>query len=91
MDYSAAKTANWLLEHSDLEPIVIEALISEESRPRALSVGDGLFLSLRGVNSPPRSHPGRHDFFAHLGRSTPHYHHTQTPAWLGQRLNTTFA
>ena len=37
--------------------IVIEALLSEESRPRVNDIEDGLLISLRGINQNPGSEP----------------------------------
>ena len=47
----------WLQSNTDLHELAIEALMSEETRPRATSLDDGLLLSLRGVNLNPGSDP----------------------------------
>ncbi|WP_193161501.1 zinc transporter ZntB [Microbulbifer hainanensis] len=56
-DYSEAAVQHWLREESGLEPLVVEALLTEETRPRTTAIGDGLLLALRGVNLNPESSP----------------------------------
>lgn len=43
----------WLEEKSGLEPLIVEALLSEGTRPRSTVIGEGLLLTLRGVNLNP--------------------------------------
>ena len=43
--------ADWLSKHSDLHVVAIQALLSEQTRPRTLSRGNRLLLTLRGVNT----------------------------------------
>ncbi|MEM7679881.1 MAG: zinc transporter ZntB [Pseudomonadota bacterium] len=51
-------TRGWLEENiSYLDPIIIDALMAEETRPRALEIDDGMFLSLRGVNLNDNADP----------------------------------
>ena len=47
----------WLTEHSGLNDIARDALLAEETRPRAVNRGDHLLLALRGVNLNPDSEP----------------------------------
>lgn len=49
IDYSSGDTRQWLAARG-LERHVIDTLIQEESRPRALAVEGGLLLVLRGIN-----------------------------------------
>lgn len=56
-DYSLADTQAWFENESELSPIVVNALLSEETRPRATIVNDGILISLRGVNLSPNSDP----------------------------------
>jgi zinc transporter len=56
-DYTLSSTIQWLQNHSKLNPIVIDALLSEESRPRVTALDDGLLISLRGINLAPDSDP----------------------------------
>ncbi|NRD73117.1 zinc transporter ZntB [Shewanella sp. VB17] len=56
-DYTRPSTIQWLQNHSELNPIVIDALLNEESRPRVTALDDGLLISLRGINLAPDSDP----------------------------------
>ena len=47
----------WLVHHSGLNDIASGALITPETRPRAVSRGDNLLLALRGVNLNPGAEP----------------------------------
>ena len=57
LDYSESATQRWLLEESGLDPIVVEALLADETRPRIVPSGDGLLVILRGVNLNPGADP----------------------------------
>jgi zinc transporter len=50
LDYSAPEARSWLLEESGLDPIVAEALLADETRPRVVPSDEGLLVILRGVN-----------------------------------------
>lgn len=39
----------WINQRSGLDPLVCEALLAEESRPRVEPINDGLLITLRGV------------------------------------------
>lgn len=56
-DYTQECTKQWLEQQSDLNPVVISALLNDETRPRATMLNDGVLLSLRGVNLAPNSDP----------------------------------
>lgn len=56
-DYTLATTKQWLTQQSQLNPIVIAALLNEETRPRATPLDDGVLISLRGVNLAPNCEP----------------------------------
>ncbi|MDU8913575.1 zinc transporter ZntB [Aestuariicoccus sp. MJ-SS9] len=45
------------LERWGLEPVVIEALMADETRPRCTLHGEGVYLNLRGVNLNPGAEP----------------------------------
>lgn len=47
----------WLAEESGLNDIASSALVSLETRPRAVTRGENLLLALRGVNLNPGSQP----------------------------------
>ncbi|KEA64727.1 Magnesium and cobalt transport protein CorA [Marinobacterium lacunae] len=57
LDYSEPSAQQWLNEESGLPEVVIEALLTENTRPRATQVGDGLLIALRGVNLNPGADP----------------------------------
>ena len=57
LDYTSDQVRRWLLEESEIDPLVAEALLAEETRPRCVAVAEGLFLSLRGVNNNPGADP----------------------------------
>jgi zinc transporter len=55
--YTEDQDRRWLTESSGLDPLVIEALLAEETRPRTTVIGDGLLIALRGVNLTPGAEP----------------------------------
>lgn len=42
----------WMREKSGIDPLVVETLLDEDSRPRVHDIGDDLLIVLRGVNKP---------------------------------------
>lgn len=50
------ETSTWL-DELGLDPMVIDALLDERTRPRCLSVADGIVVILRGVNLNPGADP----------------------------------
>ncbi|MHC4505611.1 MAG: CorA family divalent cation transporter, partial [Planctomycetota bacterium] len=56
-DYSAPRVRSWLLEESGIDPVVAQALLSGETRPRVVPGPDGLLVILRGVNLNPGADP----------------------------------
>lgn len=56
-DIRDASTRNWIERDSKLETHVAEALLSEETRPRATRYSNGTLIILRGVNLQPDSEP----------------------------------
>lgn len=57
LDYTHERSKKWLGESSGLDEPTCEALLADETRPRSVAVGDGLLVSLRGVNLNPGSDP----------------------------------
>ncbi len=57
LDRTGTDSHHWLQEKSGLSPIVAEALLEEETRPRIMVLDDSLFLTLRGVNLNPGAEP----------------------------------
>jgi zinc transporter len=50
-DANHAKARHWLRHEIDyLDPLIVDGLLVEETRPRFLQVGEGVLLILRGVN-----------------------------------------
>jgi zinc transporter len=47
----------WLTEEAGLDPVIREALLQEETRPRALALESGLLVILRGANLNPGAAP----------------------------------
>ncbi|WP_027858025.1 zinc transporter ZntB [Marinobacterium jannaschii] len=56
-EYVNERVQSWFYNQSQLEPLVIEALLMEENRPRASMINDELLIALRGVNLSPGSNP----------------------------------
>lgn len=52
-----SRTQAWLKDHSGLPPLIAEALTYEEVRPRSTVVGEGMLVTLRGVNLNPGADP----------------------------------
>jgi zinc transporter len=48
---------HWLREESGVEPLVCEALLAEETRPRTAAMKGGVLVILRGVNQHPGADP----------------------------------
>ncbi len=57
LDFTSEAAQNWLEEESGIDPLIAEALVADETRPRCAPVADGLLISLRGVNSNPGADP----------------------------------
>ncbi|WP_126455067.1 zinc transporter ZntB [Sulfuriflexus mobilis] len=57
LDYTHPKSQDWLKNKSGLDPIIIEALQAEETRPRGVLMQDGLLVTLRSVNMNPGAEP----------------------------------
>ena len=54
---AAQWTSEYLFEHSRIEAVYAQALLDEETRPRAVRAGENLLLILRGVNLNPGANP----------------------------------
>ena len=57
LDRDSPDSRRWLHEQSGLDPLVVESLLAESTRPRCVQVGDGVMLFLRGVNLNPGADP----------------------------------
>lgn len=51
LEFDAPGPRAWLAEDSGLAPIIVEALVSDDPRPRSVVAGDGLMLILRAINT----------------------------------------
>ena len=56
-DYTSKAARRWIRNNAGLEELVADALLTEETRPRATALGDGLLLALRGINLNPGAEP----------------------------------
>lgn len=50
-------TEEWLRERANLDPLVVESLLTHETRPRCDAHGNGAVVILRGVNLNPNANP----------------------------------
>lgn len=50
LDRKKERAQRWIREEAGLGTYVAEALLAEETRPRAEAIGDGLLVILRGIN-----------------------------------------
>ncbi len=50
LDQKDPADRRWLYEDSGIDSVLAEALLADDTRPRSLVSGDGLFLILRGIN-----------------------------------------
>ncbi len=51
LDYKGERAERWLAEESGMDPLIREALLAQDPRPRCLATSsDGLMLIIRGVN-----------------------------------------
>ncbi|MET3999904.1 zinc transporter ZntB [Marinobacterium sp. MBR-109] len=57
MDYTLDSTRRWLEQDSGLPELAIDALLAENTRPRAAILEEYLLLALRGVNTNPGADP----------------------------------
>ncbi|WP_432696624.1 zinc transporter ZntB [Marinobacterium sp. YM272] len=57
LDYTDAEQAQWLRDQANLNELVCDALLTENTRPRATAVDGGLLIALRGVNLNPGADP----------------------------------
>ncbi|SEI84336.1 zinc transporter [Allopseudospirillum japonicum] len=57
LDYTEPEIQSWLNEAANLDPMIVEALIATETRPRCTPFQNGFLLLLRGVNLNPEADP----------------------------------
>lgn len=56
-DYTHPEAEEWLMESSGLDTIIAQALLEDETRPRATLINDGMLIALRGINHNPGAEP----------------------------------
>jgi zinc transporter len=57
LDYTVDGVREWLEEKAGLSELDVEAIVTDETRPRAVATHDALLLILRGVNLNPGQDP----------------------------------
>ena len=57
LDRMKAHVQSWIRTESGLNPSIAEALLADETRPRAVEREDGMLVILRGVNLHPGAEP----------------------------------
>jgi zinc transporter len=56
-DYTNEDARQWLRNSAGLEELVADALLTEETRPRATAIDDGVLVALRGINMNAGAEP----------------------------------
>ncbi|MDD2886516.1 MAG: zinc transporter ZntB [Aliarcobacter sp.] len=56
-DYSSDIAKYWIRNRSGIDSVAIDALLTEETRPRTTILNDSFLIALRGVNLNPNSKP----------------------------------
>ena len=56
-DYSSEIAKDWIRNKSGIDSVAIDALLTEETRPRTTILNDSFLIALRGVNLNPNSKP----------------------------------
>jgi zinc transporter len=57
LDYTGYAAKDWLYDDSEIDPVILDALTAEETRPRSLVHKNGMLIILRGVNLNPNTDP----------------------------------
>ena len=56
-DYSSQMAKDWIRNKSGIDSVAMDALLTEETRPRTTILNDSFLIALRGVNLNPKSKP----------------------------------
>ncbi|MDH5591819.1 MAG: zinc transporter ZntB [Gammaproteobacteria bacterium] len=56
-DYTHPDAEAWMLEKLGLDQIIIQALLVDETRPRATMINDGFLIAFRGINHNEGAEP----------------------------------
>jgi len=57
VDFTNPNARAWVRDSAGIATVIADALLAEDSRPRAVEHGDGLLVTLRGVNKNPGAEP----------------------------------
>lgn len=57
LNRAEAAAQSWLRKQAGLDPVMADALIASETRPRSLITEQGMLVSLRGINFNPGAEP----------------------------------
>ena len=57
LNFEAPEAQRWIKDESQLEDVVGDVLLAEDSRPRVTAFDDGLLIAFRGVNLNPGADP----------------------------------
>jgi len=57
LDRRTQQTVEWLRKKSGIDPVIRETLLQAEVRPRVLTIGEAMLVTLRGVNLNPGADP----------------------------------
>jgi zinc transporter len=57
LQWDEPTAAEWVRRDSGLDPLVADALLAEDTRPRCVAYEDGIMVILRGVNMTPGAEP----------------------------------
>ncbi|MDA0323780.1 MAG: zinc transporter ZntB [Verrucomicrobia bacterium] len=57
LDYTGGDAMHWLRHESGIDPVIVDALETVETRPRSLMHQGGMLVILRGVNLNPGASP----------------------------------
>jgi zinc transporter len=56
-DYSSQMAKDWIRNKSGIDSVAMDALLTEETRPRTTILNDSFLIALRGINLNPNSKP----------------------------------
>ncbi len=57
LDRMQPEVRTWLTERAKVDPVALDAMLLEHTRPGVRVIGDGLLVNLRGVNMNPGADP----------------------------------
>jgi zinc transporter len=57
LDFSIDYSRQWIMQEADISPVVAQALLADESRPRTTLYHEGFLTIMRGLNLNPGANP----------------------------------